>query len=297
MTNNSNSEMARELELCQSAVEKRLNAFFHGEARYKKLLDSMRYSLLAGGKRIRAVICIKFCEASGGNPDDALDAACAIEMLHTYSLIHDDLPCMDDDELRRGKPSNHIEFGEYTATLAGDALHAAAFETLLSSKLPPDRVVSMAQILAKASGPHGICGGQYLDLSGEGKPLTVDELLEIHALKTASLISASARIGVLSGGGSAEQMTAAENYAQAVGLAFQARDDFLDFTATPEVLGKPVGSDKENNKMTLAGLLGIDDCENMIRAETEKAVASISGKFGDTGFLEWFAEILAGRKY
>jgi len=296
MTNSINSEMMCELELCQAAVEKRLGSFFSGDASYGKLLDSMSYSLLAGGKRVRAVICIKFCEASGGTRDSALDAACAIEMLHTYSLIHDDLPCMDNDDMRRGKPSNHVKFGEYTATLAGDALQAAAFNALLCSDLPPGSIVGMARILAEAAGPHGICGGQYLDLSGGSTPTTFDELLEIHSLKTAALISASARIGVLAGGGTPEQIIAADKYAQAVGLAFQVRDDILDVTATPEELGKPIGSDNENNKTTLAAFLGIDECEKMILIETNKAIAALDGKFGNTLFLEWFAKMLAERK-
>jgi len=278
-------------------VEKRLGEFFTDETRYSVLLESMRYSLLAGGKRIRAVICMKFCEAAGGTLYDALDAACAIEMLHAYSLIHDDLPCMDDDDMRRGKPSNHIRFGESTATLAGDALQAAAFDTLLQSDLPALTVVNMARILSEAAGPYGICGGQYLDLSGEGKPLSKEELEEINTMKTAALISASARIGVVAAGGTPLQIDAAGSYAKAVGLAFQARDDLLDLTATAEVLGKPAGSDRENEKSTLATLLGIDECERIIHRETEKAITAVDGKFKDPGFLKWFSQSLADRKY
>ena len=297
LTVNENGDMQRELRRCQAAVDERLSEFFIEDVSYSRLLESMRFSMLAGGKRIRAALCIKFCEAAGGTMDDALDAACAIEMLHTYSLIHDDLPCMDDDDMRRGKPSNHIQFGEFTATLAGDALQAAAFKTLIGSNLPASAVVKMAQILADAAGPHGICGGQYLDLSGEGKALTLDELGDIHGMKTVALISAAARIGVVAAGGTPAQIEAAGSYADAVGLAFQARDDLLDLTATVEELGKPAGSDIENNKTTLATLLGKDECENLIHRETGKAISALDGMFKDTEFLKWFATLLAKRNY
>jgi len=290
-------DMFEELTRCQTAVDERLDGFFNYDVSYRRLLESMRYSILAGGKRIRAVLCIKFCEASGGTLSDALDAACAIEMLHTYSLIHDDLPCMDDDDMRRGKPSNHIQFGVFTATLAGDALQAAAFETLLRSGLPAPATAEMARILAVAAGPHGICGGQFLDLSGENHELTPDKLKEINRLKTAALISASTKIGVVAAGGTPAQIEAAEGYANALGLAFQVRDDLLDLTATPEVLGKPTGSDRENKKSTLATMLGIEECENLIKSETEKAVSALDGIFEDTEFLEWFAKLLADRKF
>ena len=292
-------EMHRELDICRAAVEKRLSDYFavqHSEISYAMLIESMRYSLLAGGKRIRAVICMKFCEAAGGDPEDALDAACAIEMLHTYSLIHDDLPCMDNDAIRRGKPSNHIKYGEFTATLAGDALQASAFETLLHSGLPSDSIVRMAQILSNAAGPRGICGGQYLDLSGEEKQLTAEELFEIHRMKTAALIIASARLGVIAGGGSAEQIESAEDYACAIGLAFQIRDDVLDCTATEEELGKPIGSDKENKKTSIATLLGVDGCKGIIIELTQRAIAALDGKFNDAAFLIWLARMLAERK-
>ena len=292
-----NTEMIREIEWCRDFVDSRLHELFNeAGSNYATLVESMRYSLLAGGKRVRAVICMKFCEAAGGRLQDAIDAACAIEMLHTYTLIHDDLPNMDGDDMRRGKPSNHVRFGEYTATLAGDALQAAAFETLADSPLPPESVVEMVRILANAAGPHGICAGQYLDLSGEGWHLTIDELLELYAMKTAALISASARLGVIAGGGTLEQIEAAHAYAQAIGLAFQVRDDVLDCIATAEDLGKPPGSDIENEKSTFASLLGLQACEKMINRETEKAIAALEGKFRNVEFLTWLARVLAERK-
>jgi geranylgeranyl diphosphate synthase type II len=298
---NNNSEFRipnSELKECVDAIEKRLSEFFVTKNEgYSELLESIRYSLLDGGKRIRGILCIKFCEAAGGKAADALDAACAIEMLHSYSLIHDDLPCMDDSDMRRGKPSNHVKYGEFTATLAGDALQAAAFEILLGSDLPSSIVVELGQILADAAGTRGICGGQFLDLSSETKPLATNELTEIHTLKTAALISAASCIGVVAAGGTSAQLKAAKEYAHSVGLAFQVRDDMLDITAKPEELGKPVGSDSTNCKTTFATLFSLCACKNIIHKETENAIAAISDVFDDTEFLVGLARMLATREH
>jgi len=289
--------MIRELDFCREMIEDHLHDLLsEAGSNYSALVESMRYSLLAGGKRIRAILCLKFCEAAGGRIEAAMNAACAVEILHTYTLIHDDLPCMDGDEMRRGKPANHIEFGEFTAMLAGDALQAAAFEMLANSNLPPETVTEMVRVLAYAAGAHGICGGQYIDLSSEGWQLNIDELMELHKMKTAALISAAARLGVIAGGGTEEQKVAADIYAQSVGLAFQVRDDVLDCTSTAEELGKPVGSDAENNKTTFASLLGVDACERIIQKETEKAETALDSKFINTEFLKWLANMLADRK-
>ena len=297
MPKNEDRAKQRELEQCQSVISERLNGLFlPGGKGSAKLLESMRYSLLAGGKRIRPVICVKLCEAAGGDPEAALDAACAIEMIHTYSLIHDDLPCMDNSDMRRGQPSNHKQFGEFTATLAGDALQAAAFDMILRSGLQPDTVVAMTRILADAAGPYGICGGQHLDVHGVWKLLTEAELIQIHNMKTAVLISAAARIGVMAAGGTQEQVKAADEYAMAIGLAFQVRDDVLDITEPTEQLGKPMGADLENNKITFAMIAGVAKCEQMIRDETQKAVAALYGKFKNPDFLIWLAHMLAERK-
>jgi len=290
--------MLTEMDECREMVEERLNELFtEAGSNYATLVESMRYSLLAGGKRTRAIICMKFCEAAGGKLEDALEAACAIEMLHTYTLIHDDLPSMDGDDIRRGMPSNHIEFGEFTAILAGDALQAAAFETLARSNQPDRAVVEKIKILAEAAGAYGICAGQYLDLSGEGWQLTVDEMLELCSMKTGALISAAARLGVIAGDGTEEQIEAAHRYACAIGLAFQIRDDILDCISTEEELGKPIGSDTLNEKSTFASLLGIEACEKMIRKETVKATNAIEDRFESIEFLTWLAEILADRKH
>jgi geranylgeranyl diphosphate synthase type II len=257
----------------------------------------MRYSVNAGGKRIRPVLCLKFCEAVGGDLGKALDAACAIELLHTYTLIHDDLPCMDDDALRRGKPTNHIVFGECLAVLAGDALQAEAFNLLLSAPLDAERVTEMARVLSEAAGSRGVCRGQALDMQTENKDLSLTGLSDIHEAKTAALLVAAAKIGVLAGGGGERQLTAAAEYAKAVGLAFQIRDDVLDETSTPEQLGKPVGSDAAQNKTTFASLLGLPRCEELISEETGRAVRALSGAaFQNVDFFVRFAEMLAIRE-
>lgn len=298
MSNINDAAMRNKMEWCRELIEERLHELLTvAGLNYATLVEAMRYSLLSGGKRVRGVLCMMFCKASGGKPENALDAACAIEILHTYSLIHDDLPQMDGADLRRSKPSNHIEFGEFTAILAGDALQALAFETLSSSDLPSDAVVEMVSILAHAAGPHGICGGQYLDLSGQGWQLTIDELLDLYLMKTAALISAATRLGVIAAGGTADQVAAADIYAQAIGLAFQIRDDVLDVTSSEEQLGKSAARDIDNNKSTFALLLGVDTCEKMIDKKTEKAIRALDGQFRDPEFLIWMAKSLSRRKH
>lgn len=281
----------------KAKIDAALDAYFKTDEDYpiKGLADSMRYSLLAGGKRIRPMLVLEFCRISGGDVEAALPAACAIEMLHTYSLIHDDLPCMDNDELRRGKPTNHVVYGECTATLAGDALQAEAFGIILRSKLPAGRRALCAECLADGVGLDGMCGGQYLDMLGEGKKLTEDELNEINSRKTGALLTAACRMGVAAGGGNEAMMEAAMQYGAAIGAAFQIRDDMLDVLSTNEVLGKPVGSDKQENKNTYMALLGKDKCADMIRRLTQYAKTALKGAFEDTDFLCTLADSLANR--
>ena len=289
--------MLSEYTACQNTVETALLKCLQGECAQRELLDAMRYSLLAGGKRIRPVLLLKFCEAVGGSSRSALRAACGIEMLHTYSLIHDDLPCMDNDDLRRGKPTCHKVFGETYALLAGDALQSAAFREVLSADAPADRRAAMALTLAEASGEDGMCGGQYLDLFGELHPEQMDEerLRLVHALKTGALLRAACVMGVQCGGGTPEQLRAAAEYAENIGIAFQIRDDVLDCISTEEELGKNIGSDAAEGKVTFATVFGIEECDALVRAYTEKAKAAIRDRFGDTAFLEWLADYLACR--
>ncbi|MBQ8831741.1 MAG: polyprenyl synthetase family protein [Oscillospiraceae bacterium] len=287
--------MTAEFEKARSLIENRLNTLFTKDVPDENLASSMRYSLLAGGKRIRPVIVLEFAKAAGGDMESALDAACAAEMLHTYSLIHDDLPCMDDDDLRRGKPTNHVVYGECTAVLAGDALQAECFKILSNSNLPAERVVKMVQYLSNAAGLMGICGGQALDIAGEGKSLNAEEVSKIHSLKTASLLVACAKMGVAAAGGSDTQLRAAEEYAENLGIAFQIRDDVLDVISTTEELGKPVGSDDENEKSTFVTLFGVDKCRELIEEKTQAAIEAVKGAFENCEFLVWLAGYLAGR--
>ena len=262
----------------------------------KGLSDAMRYSLLAGGKRIRPLLVLEFCRISGGDVDSALPVACAIEMLHTYSLIHDDLPCMDNDDLRRGRPTNHKVYGECTATLAGDALQAEAFGTILRSALPADRRAACAGFLANAVGLDGMCGGQYLDMLGEGKALTREELDQINSRKTGALLIAACQMGVACAGGTEEQIEAAAHYGAAIGMAFQIRDDMLDVLSTEEELGKPIGSDAQEHKNTYMALLGESGCMEMVKKLTSYAKASLSDSFTDISFLCDLADSMAQRR-
>ncbi len=259
------------------------------------LAEAMRYSLLAGGKRIRPMLVLEFCRVCGGDPDEAMDVACAIEMLHTYSLIHDDLPCMDNDSLRRGRPTNHVVFGECTATLAGDALQAEAFGTILRSALPAERKSRCAEFLSDAVGLDGMCGGQFLDMLGEGRTLCEQELIDINSRKTGALLTAACRMGVAAGGGSEEQLEAASLYGAAIGAAFQIRDDMLDVLGSVQELGKPIGSDAEEKKNTYMAIYGADRCAQMIEKLTAQAKSVLDGVFEDTSFLCSLADSMAVR--
>ena len=259
------------------------------------LFEAMRYSLNAGGKRIRPILVLEFCRITGGDCDKSLPVACAIEMLHTYSLIHDDLPCMDNDDLRRGKPTNHVVYGECTAVLAGDALQAEAFGTILRSELSADARANCAEILADAVGSDGMCAGQFLDMAGENKVLSEEDLNEINSRKTGALLIAACKMGVAAAGGRDEQLEAAALFGAAIGAAFQIRDDILDVISTNEALGKPVGSDAQENKNTYMALYGEERCMEMIRRLTESAKSALSGAFSDTAFLSGLADSMVTR--
>lgn len=263
---------------------------------YDGLLESMRYSLTAGGKRIRPMLVLEFCRISGGDINKALPVACAIEMLHTYSLIHDDLPCMDNDDLRRGRPTNHVVYGECTAVLAGDALQAEAFGTIARSELPAEARSKCVEILADAVGSDGMCAGQFLDMVGESKHLTEAELDEINSRKTGALLIAACRMGVAAAGGSDKLMDTAAVYGACVGAAFQIRDDILDVISTSEQLGKPVGSDLQEHKNTYMALLGEEKCMQMVEKLTESAKTALTGVFGDADFLCDLADSMVARK-
>ena len=275
-------------------IEKTLASQFTAQQPYGKLYESMRYSLLSGGKRLRSVLTLEFARlcALKSNWRRALPFACAIEMIHTYSLIHDDLPCMDDDELRRGKPTNHIVFGETMAVLAGDALQSAAFSLLLSSDLSAEARAEGAKLLAAASGPDGMVAGQVLDLSQQE---TDEESLRLlHSLKTGALISAAAELGCIAANATPMAREKARAYAGKLGLAFQIRDDMLDVIGDESTFGKPIGSDKDEEKTTFVDLLGLDGCAAEVERLTQEAVAALDG-LGDTAFLKELAYAMAVR--
>ena len=281
----------------KAMVDAALEESFRGarSQSFAGLAESMRYSLLAGGKRIRPTLVLEFCRICGGELDAALPVACAIEMLHTYSLIHDDLPCMDNDALRRGRPTNHVVYGECTATLAGDALQAEAFGTILRSALPAERKARCAEYLADAVGLDGMCGGQYLDMLGEGRELSEQELIDINSRKTGALLTAACRMGVAAAGGSERQLEAASLYGAAIGAAFQIRDDMLDVLGTEQELGKPIGSDAEEKKNTYMALYGAERCAAMVAKLTAHAKDVLRGVFADTAFLDALADSMAVR--
>lgn len=290
-------EFQRQLEEARQLAEKRLGTFFTGAG----LEEAMRYSLMAGGKRIRPILAMKFCQAAGGGMEEALDFGCGLEMLHTYSLIHDDLPCMDDDDLRRGRPTCHKVYGECVATLAGDALQAAAFRTVLSAGNRPEARAQAAGILAEAAGVEGMCAGQYYDTVGDGQPHTEAELTGINDKKTGALLRAACMMGVTAASGCRQVdgacMDAAREYASNLGLAFQIRDDILDVTGGA-AFGKPIGSDAANGKTTYVTLLGVDACGRRVLEYTAKAKAALgAGRWpGGTDFLILLADSLAVRE-
>lgn len=280
----------------QKQVEDFLASQFTEGGNHQVLLDAMRYSLLAGGKRLRPVLCMSFCEMCGGTAEAALPAAAAIEMVHTYSLIHDDLPCMDNDDYRRGRLTCHKVYGEDIATLAGDALLTAAFRYVTRLNAPAEQVVRCVTLLSQAAGEQGMVAGQILDLAGEKQALSEDALREVHRHKTGDMIRAACQMGVVLGGGSEAQITAAGKFAMALGMAFQIRDDLLDCVGTQEQLGKPIGSDAENGKTTFVTLFGPERCQRMVEAETAKALAHLdSGEFRDQAFIQWLARSLTAR--
>ena len=277
-------------------VEQALKEAFRVRTPHADRYDAMNYRLWAGGKRLRPLLTLETCRLCGGDPAAVLPFACAVEMIHTYSLIHDDLPCMDNDELRRGKPTNHMVYGEATAVLAGDALLTAAFELALEGRgsLDPLGVLEALQCLANAAGGAGMVGGQALDMAGEGHALTQADVEELQRLKTGALIAAAAEIGCILAGGSPEERQAVGLYAAKLGQAFQIRDDMLDVTGDEERLGKPVGSDAKGEKTTFVTLRGLEECGHLVEKLTREAVEALAG-FEKPEFLQELAQVLVGR--
>ena len=270
-----------------------------GDSDLRKIVDAEKYSLLSGGKRIRAYLVFAFCEMLGKSEKEAAPFACAVEMVHAYSLIHDDLPCMDDDDYRRGKPTSHKVFGEATAVLAGDALLTKAFEVAAGNRGVSSECVLEAVIsLAKAAGDMGMVGGQILDLDAENTPDgDIDKLRKIHLLKTGAMIKVSARLGCLAAGMcDGDVMRDAEAYAEKIGVAFQIVDDVLDVVGDSAVLGKNIGSDENNQKLTYMSFYTPDEAMALARTLTDEAIAIIS-KYKGSERLVAFAEYLLNRNH
>lgn len=260
--------------------------------------DAMYYSVKNGGKRVRPLLCMLFCEAAGGNAETSVPLACAVEFIHTYSLIHDDLPCMDNDDFRRGKPSNHKVFGEANALLAGDGLLTAAFGIIADGakkgKYPPEVAVEAVSALSHYAGASGMVGGQYIDLAGENEKLSAEKLELMEKLKTGCLISAACVMGCIAAKANNEKIEAAKTFATNIGLAFQIKDDILDVTGTAEKLGKPVGSDEENNKSTYVKIFGLEKCRELVEELTNIAMKSLD-VFENNEQLKQYAEHLSKR--
>lgn len=266
-----------------SSHAKRINAALESiletSGRTDRILEAMKYSLMAGGKRIRPILCMAGTEAAGGDAENALPAACALEMIHTYSLIHDDLPAMDNDALRRGKPTCHMAFDEATAILAGDALLTLAFQTLSSIEISGADQAAMwlrvIQLISHAAGYCGMIQGQMMDIASEGSQLTVAELQSMHRLKTGALIEASVCSGAVLSGLNSTQIQMLERYAQNIGLAFQVTDDILNVEGDPVMMGKAVGTDKLRNKSTYPSLLGLQESKKFAKKLVKNALKAI----------------------
>ena len=266
---------------------------FHNEPQ-KQLFEAMEYSLLAGGKRLRPIFAFDFCRMCGKPWENAAPFAAAIEMIHTYSLIHDDLPCMDNDDYRRGRPTNHKVFGEGLAVLAGDALLTDAFAVAATAKLPDPADMAFAiGVLSECAGSLGMVGGQVLDIMSEHRECTEEEVLAIQSRKTGALIRAACVLGTIVGGGSKEQIQAAAEFAGALGLAFQIRDDMLDVIGTQEEMGKGVGTDETKN--TFVRIYGIEKCEKLVNRYTDVAIAALAA-FPDHTYMETLAKQLTNRR-
>ena len=267
---------------------------------HEYIFTSMKYSLMAGGKRIRPYIVWAFAKYFGVKFEDMLPFACAIEMIHTYSLIHDDLPCMDDDDLRRGKPTNHKVFGEAIAVIAGDSLLTLAFDTALCEKtikkVGARKAAKAAGVLARFAGAEGMCAGQVLDILSEGKNISAETLFRLDSEKTSALIAASALMGCIIGGADKKQLNAAFDFAYNLGIAFQVIDDILDATSTEEELGKPIGSDEDNDKSTYVSLFGIEKAKEKADELTIKAIGALDIFGENADEIREFAKELLRRK-
>ncbi len=284
-----------------SYVEELLNKYMPKEEGYQKtIMEAMNYSLNAGGKRLRPILTLEACKIVGGNEKDAIPFAVAIEMIHTYSLIHDDLPALDNDDLRRGRKTNHIVYGENMAILAGDALLNYAFEIMLSNSLgkkDPEKYLRAINEIAKSAGIYGMIGGQVVDVQSEDQQISKDKLDYIHNNKTAAIMIGCMRAGAIIGNASEEHLDEITRYAKNIGLSFQIVDDILDIVGDESKLGKNVGSDIENNKSTYPSLLGLEKSKEIANQLINDAKESINKLSDDVEFLNGLAEYIIAREY
>lgn len=290
--------MQKEEWACRRALveEGLLRELREDEAFDARLAESMKYSLMAGGKRLRPILLMAAADAAGGHGDDYLASACALEMIHTYSLIHDDLPAMDNDDYRRGRLTNHKVYGAGLATLAGDALLTLAFEVLLRQKgVSPETLVRVVREISTAAGPEGMVGGQALDLESEGKHIDRDTLRRMHMAKTGALFRAAVRSGAILAGADDAKLAALTEYAEAFGLAFQITDDILDVTGDEAAIGKPVGSDERNQKSTYVTLTSLDEAKRLAREAVDRAHQALAPLGEKAAFLDELAEYLITR--
>ncbi len=261
----------------------------------QSVVNAMEYSVSNGGKRLRPILTLEFCKMCGGDVENAMPLACAVEFIHTYSLIHDDLPCMDNDDMRRGKPSCHKMFGEATALLAGDALLTHAFELICSSDLDDSQKVMAVSLLSQNSGVNGMIGGQVLDLKYEQLDPNLSQLLSIDKLKTGALIAAACLMGCIAANADEEKIIAASKFAYYLGIAFQIKDDILDVTGDEETFGKPIGSDEDNGKTTYVSLVGVEKAQQNVELFTKNAVDQLD-KFENNDFVKFLADYLVNRE-
>lgn len=270
----------------------------HKKTEFDSVYNAMEYSLLLGGKRLRPFILNEFYKLSGGKGNSALDFCAALEMIHTYSLIHDDLPCMDNDDFRRGKPSCHKKYGEDIALLAGDGLLTLAFNIALRTEnIPESNILKGMKILSECAGSNGMIGGQVIDLECEKRKVSAETILEMHTKKTSALLVAGAVIGTVLGGGDEKHIAAAEDYAVNLGIAFQIKDDILDLVGDEKLLGKPVGSDSKNNKFTYISLVGFEKAEADVKIYTNKAINALDAFGTGSEVLKELALYLVNRNY
>lgn len=281
------------IKLIEAALLKELGA---ETALVPRLAESMEYSLMAGGKRLRPILVMAAADAVGARGTDFVQAACGIEMIHTYSLIHDDLPAMDNDDYRRGKLTNHKVFGEALAILAGDALLTQAFEVILRQQgVPAQVLLEVLREMSIAAGPNGMVGGQVIDMLSEGKRISMEELRKMHMGKTGALFRAAIRSGAILGGASGAQLAALTTYAACFGLAFQITDDILDVVGDEAVIGKPVGSDERNEKSTYVTLTSLDEAKKLAADTVQQALEALE-IFGDEAkFLRDLVKMLLER--